>query len=94
MEEEGTLRVRVPSTYFIYVPYANTRSALESPRVLAYERRIRTFVAKFTCSLVRSFWRSQDTHNAARLATYPRARARFSLYRRHTSKPEGGTASS
>lgn len=34
---EGRGKHAYPSTYFIYVPYASTRSALESPRVLAYE---------------------------------------------------------
>lgn len=35
--ERGRGKHAYPSTYFIYVPYASTRSALESPRVLAYE---------------------------------------------------------
>lgn len=36
-ERGGRGKHAYPSTYFIYVPYASTRSALESPRVLAYE---------------------------------------------------------
>lgn len=52
----------VHRAYFIYVPYANTRSILEPPRVLAYERRIRTFAREFTCSLVRSLVRGARAH--------------------------------